>query len=258
MHRVATSSVLKTVLNSPTKRLAGQNQAAKRMTMLLRQQPQTAFFSSKSTERALTQAFSSIAVNPEGTNIPGTIERPLKALDMALVRKIKSELMEVDANSDGRIDSEELKALLRRHSTSFTDAEIVEIGELYYASKGGESSSIESFIEAIDLSVLKRLDSEKLQDKLDGHSSFDDRPPTEHFKEGARHPLGLGSCGVEFLHTTKSHHGHYSPEELDIKIIHTEPKDARDRLAFNCVKLMRKWFDLFTGWNNDSITGTCR
>ena len=32
----------------------------------------------------------------------GKVERTLKALDMAVVRQIKAELMEVDANSDGR------------------------------------------------------------------------------------------------------------------------------------------------------------
>lgn len=42
-------------------------------------------------------AFSSMAAMS-----PGTIEKPLHVLDMAMVRKIKAELMEVDANSDGR------------------------------------------------------------------------------------------------------------------------------------------------------------
>jgi hypothetical protein len=32
----------------------------------------------------------------------GKVERSLKALDMAMVRQIKAELIEVDANSDGR------------------------------------------------------------------------------------------------------------------------------------------------------------
>lgn len=32
----------------------------------------------------------------------GVVERPLKVLDLNIVRKIKAELMEVDANSDGR------------------------------------------------------------------------------------------------------------------------------------------------------------
>jgi hypothetical protein len=39
------------------------------------------------------------------TDVPkevGKVERSLKALDMALVRQIKAELIEVDANSDGR------------------------------------------------------------------------------------------------------------------------------------------------------------
>jgi hypothetical protein len=35
------------------------------------------------------------------------VEKPLQALDMAVVRQIKAELMEVDANSDGRYDSEQ-------------------------------------------------------------------------------------------------------------------------------------------------------
>jgi hypothetical protein len=34
------------------------------------------------------------------------VEQPLQALDMAVVRQIKAELMEVDANSDGRYESE--------------------------------------------------------------------------------------------------------------------------------------------------------
>lgn len=131
-----------------------------------------------------------------------------------------------------------MKALLRRHSTSFTDAEILEIGELYYASKGGESSSIESFIEAMDRAAAS--------------AKFRDEP--EHFKEGDRHPLGIGTCGVEFLHTAKSHHGHYTQEELDVNLTHLEPKDFRDKLAYNAVKLLRNWFDLFTGWKNDNIT----
>lgn len=182
-----------------------------------------------------THAFSSMAQNPRGT-----LERPLKVLDMNMVRKIKAELMEVDRNSDGRIDAEELKALLRRHSSAFTDEEIIEIGELFYASKGGESSSIESFIEAVDRAAALKL-------KKD-----DDGP--EHFKEGARHPLGLGTCGVEFLHTTKSHHGHYTKDELEVNLTHVEPKDNRDKVALAAVKLMRNWFDLFTGWRNDNIT----
>ena len=82
----------------------------------------------------------------------------------------------------------------------------------------------------------------------------DDKAPSEHFREGSRHPLGLGSCGVEFLHTTRDHHGHYTNEELEVNLTHVPPVDFRDRLAFNSVGRLRKWFDLFTGWNNENIT----
>ena len=44
------------------------------------------------------KTFSTEAVN----NTSAFVEKPLKALDMAVVRQIKAELMEVDKNSDGR------------------------------------------------------------------------------------------------------------------------------------------------------------
>lgn len=49
------------------------------------------------TKSNLAQFFSTMAENPRGF-----VERPLQVLDMNVVRKIKAELMEVDANSDGR------------------------------------------------------------------------------------------------------------------------------------------------------------
>ena len=148
-----------------------------------------------------------------------------------------------------RIDSEELKALLKRHSGSFKDEEIAEIGELYYACKAGEGVSFENFIEAIDRAAAASVNAANV-DKFGDN----DKAPSEHFKEGSRHPLGLGSCGVEFLHTTRSHHGHYTREEVDVNLTHLPPKGFKDTLAFNSVKLMRKWFDLFTGWKSDNIT----
>lgn len=185
--------------------------------------------------------FSTMVANAEAE--PGIIEKRLQALDMGTVRKIKSELMAVDANSDGRIDAEELKQLLKRHSASFTDEQVIEIGELFYAAKAGESVSFDRFIQAIDRVAASAA-------KL----PFDDKPMTEHFKESEGHPLGIGNCAVEFLHTTKTHHGYYTPEELDVALTHTPPKDFSDRLANNAVKALRKWFDLFTGWKNDNIT----
>ena len=46
--------------------------------------------------------FSTNSTTSEADSSPGFVQKPLEALDMALVRQIKAELMEVDANSDGR------------------------------------------------------------------------------------------------------------------------------------------------------------
>jgi Alternative oxidase len=146
-----------------------------------------------------------------------------------------------------RIDADELKALLRKHSNSFTDADIVEIGELYYASKAGGSVSFDSFIEAIDRAAAATVGG-------DHNDKFDEKVPREHFKETDRHPLGISNYGVEFLHTAKSHHGHYTEAELHVNLTHVPPQNFRDRLAFDSVKLLRNWFDMFTGWKHDSIT----
>lgn len=135
--------------------------------------------------------------------------------------------------SSCRIEAEELKELLRRHPTAFTEDEIVEIGELFYAGKSGGSVSFDRFVEAIDKVVhLETEDGKKL--------------------DSAGNPLDLGTCGNEFLFF--KHHSNYTPEELDVKMTHTEPQGLRDRLAFNCVKAVRWCFDYATGWNYKSIT----
>jgi len=166
----------------------------------------------------------------------GKVERTLKALDMAIVRQIKAELMEVDANSDGRIDSEELKRLLHKHNRSFSEEEIHEIGELFYAGKAGQSVSFDRFIEAIDFVAASKQDKD-----------------SEHFKDGERHPLGVGRCAAEYMMSGKSH-GFYTAEELDVKLTHLEPVGIRDKLAYNAVKVVRFFFDNATGWKNDTIT----
>lgn len=132
-----------------------------------------------------------------------------------------------------RIEADELKQLLRRHPTAFTEDEIMEIGELFYAGKSGGSVSFDRFVEAIDKVVhLETEDGKKL--------------------DSAGNPLDLGTCGNEFLFF--KHHSNYTPEELDVKMTHTEPQGIRDRLAFNCVKAVRWGFDNATGWNYKAIT----
>ena len=63
-----------------------------------------------------------------------------------LIRRIKSDLIEADVNKDGRLDSDELKLILKKYSDTFTDEEINELGELFYLGKGGESISHERYV----------------------------------------------------------------------------------------------------------------
>ena len=59
-----------------------------------------------------------------------------KAEIAKIARKIKAE---ADVNKDGKIDSEELKAILKKYPASFRDQTISDIGELFYTTRGGES-----------------------------------------------------------------------------------------------------------------------
>lgn len=125
------------------------------------------------------------------------------------------------------IDTEELKTLLRKHNNAFTEDEIVEIGELYYAGKSGGSVSFDKFVQAIDR-VVQREES--------GNVEYDD--------EG--NPLKIGSCGNEYLFY-KSH----GNMDWDIQLTHTPPKTTTDKVAFAAVKAVRSVFDVATGWNGE-------
>jgi hypothetical protein len=123
--------------------------------------------------------------------------------------------------------------LLRKHHSAFTEEEIVEISELFYAGKSGGSVPFDRFVEAIDRVVqLEESDGVK--------------------KDSEGNPLQLGSCGNEYLFY-KSHSNH-TPEDLDVKFTHTEPQNFRDRLALNAVKGVRYIFDKATGWNYGNMT----
>jgi len=212
--------------------------------------------------RQAKSAFSTVTVNhfsglrkstPSVVNATYPIQirsLSLQTLDMASVRQIKAELMEVDANSDGRIDAEELKQLLKKHNSSFTDEEIIELGELYYAGKAGGAVSIDRFIEAIDYAAANAANA----NDSDKHIRANDEK-AQHFRETGRHPLGVGRCALEYM-PTKANHGHYTQEELDVKLTHIEPSGMLDKAAYNSVKVVRVLFDTATGWRNDNITTT--
>lgn len=169
----------------------------------------------------------------EAKQNPGSVTKKLRVLDMDVVKQILEELRSVDTNSDGRIDTDELKQLLRKHNSAFTEEEIYEIGELFYAGKSGGSVSFDRFVEAIDRVV-----------------QLETRKDIE--RDEAGNPLQLGSCGNEYIFYHS--HGNYSKDELNIKITHLEPQTFKDRLALSAVKGVRFMFDKATGWKYGNLT----
>ena len=104
-----------------------------------------------------------------------------------LVRMIKADLAEADLNKDEKIDSEELKLILKKYPDVFSDEDVLEIGELFYTARGGESVSHERFLKAISNAIANKddIDEEGGQHRRMGNIS---------------HPLGLGSCGTEYMY----------------------------------------------------------
>ena len=147
--------------------------------------------------------------------------------------------MEADVNNDGRIDAEELKAVLKKYPAVFQDKDVFEIGELFYNSRGGESVSHDKFMKAINNAI---------------HSN-DEVPEdnTQHRRMGSiSHPLGLGTCSTEYMYGKSR--GVYSEEELDVKLTHVEPKTTTDKLAMAAVRVVRLCFDTVSLWNFGEIT----
>jgi hypothetical protein len=124
-----------------------------------------------------------------------------------------------------RLDTAELTSLLKKHHSTFSDEEVIEFAELFYAGKGGGSICIQDFIEALD-SVA------------DGETS--------------RHPILDGNCSAEYIY--RKSHAQYTKEELDIQLTHRVPKNVMDKMAHSAVKGVRFFFDTATGWNNNNIT----
>jgi len=146
-----------------------------------------------------------------------------------LFEKMYHELVEADTGADGRISDRDLKRLLRKHTTTFRDSEIIEIGELFYASTAGGTVSIEKFIEAVDFAAARK-----------------------EGKTVGSNPLGIGTCVPEYMFVKT--HGDYTPEKLDVKLTHVEPQNSMDNIALTAVKVTRIMFDTATGWDNGSIT----
>jgi hypothetical protein len=124
-----------------------------------------------------------------------------------------------------RLDTAELTSLLKKHQSTFSDKEVIEFTELFYAGKGGGSICIQDFIEALD-SVANG--------------------------ETKRCPILDSNCGAEYIY--RKSHAQYTEEELAIQLTHREPTNLMDKIAYNSVKAVRFLFDTATGWNNNNIT----
>jgi len=163
----------------------------------------------------------------EDTNSDNSVFR---ALDVDAISRIKADFEAVDENRDKRICADELKALLRK-SGRFSDSEIVEISEIFYAGKAGKPVPFEKLLDAIDNAVASTTSS----------------------SNGPRaNALNVGKCAAEYLY--EPNHHVWKDEDLQIKLTHVKPKTLLDKFALSSVKLTRFAFDNATGWNNSITT----
>lgn len=171
--------------------------------------------------------FSTIQTPMKNTSpADGESSSSFNVLTPEVAESIKKEFESVDANHDGRMDSEELKNLLRKHKNVFREAEILEIAEIFYAGNAGRSIPFDGLIKAID-EILSKPKGER----------------------GNVHPLSVGDCSAEYYYDLNHHQ--WKKEELDIELTHVKPETMSDRFALNAVKLVRFGFDKVTGWNQE-------
>lgn len=156
-----------------------------------------------------------------------------------MIRKIKADLKEADVNHDGKIDAEELALILKKYPKIFSDKDIVNVSELFYQARGGESVSHERFMKAISNAV-------------DGSDEAKEEGGQHRRMGTISHPLGLGTCNTEYMYGKSR--GVYSEEELDVKLTHVEPKTTSDKLAKAAVGVVRLCFDAVSLWNTGTIT----
>ena len=177
------------------------------------------------------------------------VEKTLRN-EVDVVRKIKAEILEADVNNDGKIDSEELKAALRKVG-GFTDREILEIGDIFYSARAGASVNHEDFLKGV-AQILRQNDG--ISDTSDSVDDVEKSNATPHRKlsSSSQHPLGLGNCSTEYMFGKDR--GVYTPEELDIKITHVPPVTNTDKAAHFAVKIVRFLFDAVSGWNFGEVT----
>ena len=169
-------------------------------------------------------------------------------LGLDTLQKIKKELVEADVNNDGRIDSQELKTILKKHSDAFSDRDVVKLGELFYVAKAGGSISHGEFLDRVAYLAVTPDDKDGENDDGDdsGHGLTHRRAEIKK-----THPLGLGNCGVEYLGGNRPV---YTKDELDIEVTHVPPQSTTDKLAHFAVRVVRVCFDTVSLWKFGEIT----
>lgn len=150
---------------------------------------------------------------------------------------ILQDLRSVDADNNGKISAEELMALLRKHNDTFTESEILELGEIFYTSLGASSVEIDRFMDAIDAAVA----SKRVVVSSAANTTDDFVQPLAAKGKFKTHPLGIGTCASEFMFAKT--HGKYTEEELNIQLKHLEPTTFSDKTALFAVKCVRLVFD---------------
>ena len=153
---------------------------------------------------------------------------------------ILQDLRSVDADNNGKISAEELMALLRKHNDTFTESEILELGEIFYTSLGASSVEIDRFMDAIDAAVASKRGG--VASSSAANTTKDDFvQPLAAKGKFKTHPLGIGTCATEFMFAKT--HGKYTEEELNIQLKHLEPTTFSDKTALFAVKCVRLVFD---------------
>lgn len=175
----------------------------------------------------------------ESSAVPhrGTLSESIRSI-------ILQDLRSVDTDNNGKISAEELKALLRKHKDTFTESEILELGELFYTSLGASSVDFDRFMIAVDDAVASG--------GLSAGDKDDAVVPLAAKGKFRTHPLGIGTCASEYMFAKT--HGKYTEDELNIELKHREPVTFSDKSALFAVKCVRFVFDAGTMWNVGSIT----
>jgi len=178
----------------------------------------TSIYSSQLGSRHLYQTSAQTQLQDVGANASGnkvhesesstSLQHHRGALSESIRSIILQDLRSVDADNNGKINAEELMALLRRHNNTFTESEILELGELFYTSLGASSVDIDRFMVAIDAAVASRGLSV-------GNKDDDIVLPLAAKGKFRTHPLGIGTCASEYMFAKT--HGKYTEEELNIE-----------------------------------------